>query len=363
MINTKLSDGKGTNKSVHLHQKNGDIGIVAYTQPIKEYDAIAAPFFNPTYGVEMAINAGFGGTPEVVHVGISDGVYWTGSQITPGGEINFNSGAQAHSGSVSVYMNRPDQDETWQFAKGSDMTMANYTAITMYIYVDNNWAAGDSTEFYGWDTDLGVQVGVAVALEDYFTFDDFDTWHKVTIPLTDMEIEAATTLDAFRMEAVSIQGQRPRWYIDDFQIEETGTPAEFTVSAANGTLFLLDELRFNIIDAYDPALADSNMPNLSYNKLLGEASLPNGLVLKRTSDGEVDFAITLNKLQDFINIGTTISDLFSDGTNTSLTLSFIYREPLVLDSRSNDTAIFTISDDLTGLISMRALLIGREEKI
>ena len=121
-------------------------------------------------------------------------------------------------------------NDVMQFAKGSDLTLANFTALTLRINVDKDWSPSDSIEIYAYDTGLNVEVGCRVKLEDYFTFGDFDIWHSLIIPLTDMEIEGATTVDAFRIRIVNKTGPSPVWYIDRFQLEQSGTPAIFALN-------------------------------------------------------------------------------------------------------------------------------------
>ena len=92
-----LLGGKGPNKPADTHQKNGDVGVIAYTQPLKELSPLNVPAINPTFGNQMARDAAFTGTPDVVHDGI-DSVAWTGTNIV-GARVTFNSTNQFHSGS------------------------------------------------------------------------------------------------------------------------------------------------------------------------------------------------------------------------------------------------------------------------
>ena len=357
----QITDGRGSGKFAHLHQKRDDVGTVTYTHPLREYTTTSIPFFNANKGVEMAINAGFSGTPEEVHDG-TDNAYWTGSQII-GAKVTFTSTGAANSGTKSVLVDNPSTNDTWQFAKGSDLTVSSYTAITMYINVEKDWSLGESIDLYGWDTGLAIEVGTRVALEDYFSELDFNVWHKLVIPLSSMGLTSGT-IDALRMEMVGTKvGKNPKLYIDDIQIEEVGTPVEYRVTPALETILHMTELRFNFIDAYDATLLSSSMPNLSYNKILNETQLSNGITISRTVDGSIDFSATITNVNDLLIAGASLTDAISDGVNTSVVFVRHFDPPFELDSRDNSFASITISDDLRGLISFTGLVVGKTEPI
>ena len=102
---------------------------------------------------------------------------------------------------------------------------------------------------------------------------------------------------------------------------------------------------------------------ISYDKIMGVNKLSNGLVFRRSEDNQIIFSFTITCLQDLYWVGLDTISKESDGTNTMLAIETNFAEPLIIDSRSNDFATLTLADDLSGLISARAVLIGVEEDI
>ena len=116
-IKSYITD-KATDQSaeVILNHKTDKRGLVVATFPYRTFENSVQFFSNPDYGVDMNKDASAGGTPVQVHNGI-DSALWTGTQIS-GVNVTFNSNAQAHTGSQSVYFNRCVVGNTIQFDKG-----------------------------------------------------------------------------------------------------------------------------------------------------------------------------------------------------------------------------------------------------
>lgn len=360
-INSYISDGKGTRKRAHLHQRNGDTGLVVFTEDLKEKEILFNPAFNPDFGIEMAIDASFSGTPELIHDG-TDTVAWTGTNIT-GTKVTFDSTDRANTGTKSVEVDNPALSNVWQFDRGSDVDLSNFVAISMFINVDKDWSDPESVTMYGWDTTSNTQVGDAVALEDFFNETDFDTWQKLSVPLADMALEGST-IDAIRMEmAVQDGGKNPKFYIDDMQLEEASGQAEFKVEAPIGTKYFIHEFRFTYIDAFTGTLNNNSMPALAYDKILNQAQLTTGILFTRVKSGVTLFSATIRDLSDSFKGGSTLINAISDGTNTSITLMTEFKQPVLLDSRNDDKISVTIADDLSGLISFTAIAIGETQQL
>jgi len=343
-------------KYAQLFERNKKIGQIVYTDELQQYDQFSTIALNDELGFEMAINAAFSGTPEIVHVGTSDGIYWTGSNIT-GTKASFDSTEQKYSGVASVKIDNPNLNDVWQFDKGSTLDPSNYIAISLWLYVDKDWSVGDSIEIYGWDTGVGLAVGTAVLLQDYVNEFDFDVWQKVIIPLDDFAFSGGT-FDALRMELIGKNGKAPKMYIDDFQFEEAGALATFSMKPRNGETFFVEAITLSFQDAYTGTLTGNSFKNLSPNKILSENKLTNGIQLNRIQDGETAFSATITCLSDAIQGGATIGDLFGDGTNAMLTLNITFSKPVELNDKDEDELNIVISDDLTGLTSFTALARG-----
>jgi hypothetical protein len=359
-IRVKPSGTSGDNGQLleqDMHVRNRDVGGVVYSAPLKEYTPESGAFVNVSAGVEMAIAGGFAGTPVIVNNG-GDTAAWTGSSIV-GTDVDFTSTERPRTGSSSVHVDGPNLSDTWQFAKGSNVDLNNYAAITLWINVDRRWGNGDDISFFGWDTNTGTQIGDTILLEDYIDVGDTDVWQEAVIFLEDMNLQDKT-IDAFRMQFTAQAGTAPEFFIDDFQIEETTTAVEFDLTPDIGKVFLVDEIRFNFVDAIDTTLLNASMPNLSYNQILGESQLNSGIFLQRTRRDVVEFGVSFRNINDFIRRGFDITTSFSDGTNTSITLGRRFTDYFTLDSREDDKIRIIITDDLSGLISFTAVALGKE---
>lgn len=359
-ISNLIEDGKGRGYKAHVHKRNGDKGIVVFTDVLHEQDTLFSFATNPVAGFEMAIDGSFGGTPELIHNGI-DSVGWTGSNVS-GTKITFNDTTQPQAGSNNVLVNRPVIGNVWQFDKGSDLTLSSWQAFSLYIYVASGWTAGNSIKIYGFDTGTGLQVGDSVLLEDYFNEQQFGSYQQLAIPLTDMNLNIGT-IDALRMEVVSKSGPGIVCYIDTFQVEETTGATAFKVEAPTGKKYFVDEFRFTYIDALDTTLASNSMPNLSYNQILGLTKLTNGIGFSRIKDGKAIFSASVTCLADSTRGGSTIENVFSDGTNTHITVATKFIAPVLLDARTSDSITVTVNDNLTGLISFTAVALGKTQNI
>jgi len=353
------TDHDGHKVAVAMHHKSDTPpGAVVYTEPYRELTPQFAPFINGEAGVNMNVDAAFGGAPEIVYNG-TDTVAWTGSEIV-GNKVTFDSTDRAHGGTKSVKVDNPALNDIWQFDKGSDLAVSGFVGITLFINIDKDWSEGDSVSLYAYDTGGAVTIGVPILIEDYLDEFDFDVWQAVSIPFTDLGI-SATNFDSIRMSLAGKAGgpgKAPKFYIDDMQIEQTGTPSEFKTSTPEGKKYFIKIIRLHLVDALSTALADNSMPSLSYNKLLGVSALTNGILLQRTHKGVVTFSVPLRQLSDFLNIGFSIKDTYSDGTNTGLVLEIEFPDSLVVMGGDNSFLSFGVSDDLSGLVSFRAVARG-----
>lgn len=284
-----------------------------------------------------------------------------GSDIT---KIDTNSAAgDLTATGQSVETNNPAVGDVMQFAKGSDITMANFTAISLQIFVVSDWAEGDSVEVVAYDTDLSAEVGTAIPLEAFFNFGDFNSWHAIAIPLTILDIEATTIVDAFRIRIVSKEGAKsPLFYIDKFQIEQTGTPITFVATTPVNTTFHITEIRLALADDVTSTVANGTMEGLSFDKILGVAKLANGITFRRIENRQVNFSVTFVQLGDFLATGSNLINHISDGTNTFITLLIEFPEPIILTGNPAENFLaFTISDDLSGLLRFTAAARGAVE--
>lgn len=354
-----LSDKSGS--PIVVNKEPGeDNGLVVATRPHKIFTNKTPFFFNTTYGIDMNVNPGSSGTTVGVHNGIDD-AYWTASDIVGGVKSDFNNSTQANNGSNSIQINNAPLNNEWQFDRGSDLDMNSYKSLTMYIYVDKDWAENDSISLYGWDTGTSLQVGNKVLLQDYFNWGVFDTWHKINIPLSHMgALSSYTTLDAFRMKIEVRDGLSPIFYIDDFWVNETGDPVVYIVEPDIGSWYHVESIKMTIADGHTGIVTvagnteNASLPGLPYNKLLSLAALDSGITFT-VEDGNVpQFGGTVKQLIDIIQFpGSEVVGYGGDGTNSWLSLIFKMTEPFLLKSEKSHKMSLTVSDDLTDLLFMR----------
>jgi len=328
--------------------------LAVATRPMIVYDNAIKFFTNDTEGVNMNVNAGFSGTPEKIHDG-TDSTLWTATDIVGGGKTTFNSADRNHTvaGALSIKVDNSPVGDVYQIAKGSPMNMPDYTALTMWINVDKDWKLGDVVEMHGWDTALGVQVGVAIDLKDYFAYLDYDVWHKLTIPLTDMGISGSTTLDSFRVEQVAKEGKSPKYYLDDVQLEEVGIPFRYELKADKSTWLHVDSLSIIVVARIPSTITGASMPYLSYNTLLG-TTLISGLTYSRKKEDKTVLSLQIKNIADILELPqASITSLGSDGVDTFLKIDQVLTAPLILKPEEDDILSYTVNDDLSGLTRFR----------
>lgn len=275
-------------------------------------------------------------------------------------KIDTSDGTNLPGTAQAVFIDAAQVGNTWQFAKGSDITVSNFTAISGFINIDKQWAAGDSIEVYGFDVGVG-EVGNRVKLEDFINETDFDEWQAFVLPLSTLGLTAGT-IDALRFEVITKSGSAPVWYLDDLQVEQTGTPATFKVTTPVGTKFHINEIIVRVEDAFDSTLANATVPNIPINALLGISELTNGIVLRLVQKGITTLSTTLRNLGDFLANGAVLQSVTGDATNTGFTLHIAFRELLILEGGAeNNFLSFTINDDLSGLTRFTAFALGSIE--
>ena len=363
MLKSIITDPQtGISAAVDNHDEPS--GLIVATRPLKVMENSIEFFLSDEYGADMNVNVSYGGTPDQVHNGTDD-TLWTGSDIVGGGKSTFNSTDQNHTdgGTKSIKIDNAPVNDIWQFAKGSDINCAGYTAISLWLYVDKDWKANDSISIYGWDTGTNTQVGNEIFLEDYFSYDTYDIWQKVILPLSDMgALALSTTCDALRMKMEAKEGAKaPKFYIDDIQFEQTGTPAQYILRPNVGTWLHVDSFTFSLVDAYPGTVLNGTMHCLPYNAFLGVTPTV-GLTYQRVHGGLVVYSETIKSTIGLLSLaGTRIESTGSDGTNTFFTATAVHAAPFILKHENLDYLSFTVNDDLSGLLHMRINAACREE--
>ena len=371
-IKSHITD-PNTGKIARVDATEGECrALVTATRPLKIFKNKIEFFTNPTFGVDMNRNVGFGANPEEIHNGLNN-VYWTASAIS--GIWTFNAAAPgAGHGTQSIDCRSTVDTDTAQFVRpAGNISLDGYTSITGFIWLTTWDNRGTKhVQFYGWDATGNAQVGVIVNIDDYINIGTIGAWQKFTIPLADMGL-TGLTLNAFRIMTVDIlAGLAPDYYLDDMQIEEAGgagdssTPIEFKVEPAKEKWLHIHGFTIIMADnSYDSTgTGTETLPAIPYDQLLGVAALANGVVFQGIIDDEITFAVVLRQLSDLMQVpGTKIdaSGAAVDGTDTWITIGVNFTHPTILKSEHLDRITATVSDDLSGLDLFRVAAYGGEE--
>ena len=362
MWKTYLSDSSG--KDVAINADPGESrGLVVATRPHKTYTTQTIFATNPTYGRDMNKNAAYTGTPILVHDG-TDTTAWTMSEPV-GTKWVADSTAQYYADAKSLTFNNGSVGAIMQVINntgpGTDIAMSGYAAITMWIYVGNDWGVGVSFSIYAHLN--GAMVGNKVFLEHYFNSLRYNVWQYINIPLTDMGI-GALSIDAFRIQNESRDGsQSPQFWIDEWYIQQTGAKIDYTVQPSPGTWFHVESIQITFADAYSADNADSTMPHLSYDKIL-DMTPTTGYILRILVQGVIVSEVRFITLLDILSYPyTTITNHVSDGTNTLITIAKKYPidNSFILKFEEDQKLVFTIEDNFSQLLAFRMGVQGHVE--
>lgn len=350
----------GTNTKPAEVRKANDYpaGLFVYTREYRQSlnTFRTAPFINPVNGANMAVDAAIGGTPVGIHNG-TDSILWTASALS--GVWNFASTAQAHTGTKSIDATGTLNSNQALIQGGSTVDMTNYAAISGWIYI-TAWP-NQGTKDVRLQTRLaGTLLGNTVDLSTYIDVNELNVWQKFIVPKADLGLNGSTIDELIITTIDGGAGDAPDYYLDDIQIEETGGGVVYSVKPTDGSLFEVHSISLFMADA----LTGNYPNNISYNKLLNLASLPNGVSFNASEKGEVVFSSSFRDFADVMELPTSHIQGGSDGTNTWIKITYDLRDSyLTLDPRTNDSMRVVLNDDLTGLLRFRMLAHGLDELI
>jgi hypothetical protein len=328
------------------------VALEVATRPALHYIPRSIFFSNPTFGVNLNQNAAFGGTPDGIHNG-TDSVLWTASALS--GAWDFASTAQSNSGTRSIDATSTTNGDQALFSRSSAVSSASYTAISGFVYLTTFNATRHEIQITL--RLAGANSSLTLDITDFVDVGQLDTWQKWVIPFD--TILPTGSIDELLIQTVRASGNQPDYYLDDIQLEETGSIV-YTCEPARGVRYEFDTLELFLVDALDTTLLNGTMPNLSYDKILGLPALSGGINLRLTTESEVRFSGTFSDLGDILFAAFEIIDIGCDGTNTFLKLRAKLSDFVVMRSESRDKIELTLSDNLSGLLRFRANIRGRE---
>lgn len=331
--------------------------IYTITDPLVVLTSDTIPFLNANFGIAMNQDASFGGTPTVIHNG-GDSVAWTGSNIV-GNKVNFASVVQAFEGTASVEINNASLNDIWEFDNGSAINPANHVAVTMEVYIDKDWSAGDSIKMYGWDSVAGMATE-GVLLEDHINEFTFGEWQAMVVSLADLGLNGNE--DGIRFEVAGIDGKGPRFFLDKMQLEETGNPIVYRATIPKNRRYHANGIRVTMTDDIAGTVTGGTMPGLAHDQFLGVTSLLNGILFQLVQDGEVTGSFNAQNLGQWLSQGVIITNAISDGTKTLMTAEIEFDGPIILQGIENsDFMEITIRDNLSGLTGFIIQALGSVE--
>lgn len=359
IVNVRLKGSPGAGKPLidaHIHPfetVNGiHHGLVSLTRELLELNPGIKPFLNENFGNAMNQNIGFSGNPLLIFDGVGAG--WTSSIIA--GDWDFTD-----AGKVSITTANNNDQALWDGSDGAygSTDMNDYTALTGLVDLDifspiNN---GMIVQFLF----QGATVGNSVNLNDIIDTGIF-TEQSFAIPKAVFGL-TTQTIDQMTILIERTGGAKPTIKFDNFQWQETGTPATFKVTTPLGTRFHITELRLRLTADIDSTLSNNSMPNIDYNTILGVPKLTNGIVFSRLQKGKVSFAVSLKCLDDFFATGSNLIISTGNASKLGITLVVEFPKPIILegDDGSNFFA-FTIADDLSALTRFTGFARGAIEE-
>lgn len=396
--------------------------LISTTDPV--VTPFTRPFSNDTLGVEMAQNVTFSGNATIVHAGVNSGAALTGtttgttsSHLIDSGETfsgiavgmsvkNTTSGNEyALVTVVSVNDLTLDADifvsgenyeinpiwvgtatsGTWNFADSGKITITsadNNDIAEFENDTNQQWDVSKVTDFTGKiDLDVynssqntitfqfnlnGTPVGSAIALNDFI---DTGNFAEQSFVISHAEFQFATNIiNGLTITIGRSAGAKPTVKFDDMQWEEIGESITFTVAAVENEIIRINEIIFSFTDditgiaAVSGATENATMIALAYNKILGLTKLANGLTFRRIEDNKVVITLTFRQILDFTRAGAVIDTTpYGDGTNTVVTLTVRFPEPVILYAISGDFMALTVNDPMNGLISFTTFARGTIE--
>jgi len=358
-IEVYQADGEGKNgrAAVVRPYKGIPNGPITYTHPFANDISAGQPFINPVYGVDMAQNGQFGGTPDGVHNG-TDSALWTGTNLA-GTNFVFDSTTQKKSGTKSVDGVGTNNNNEALFTRSSVINGANYIALTGWIYIIDWSTAGTEKEVQIRNRIGGVDIGDALNLSDFINKGLFNTWQKFTVNIDLFNIGPAD-FDELVVKTVDIGGgSAPSYFLDDIQWENDATGSlSYGLFVPKGFEFFLEEITFAAAGPLDSRLADGTHANIPYDKFVGE-TMDIGVLLQVQSNAGIFNAAIFGNHIEFMSTPNMEFQSGGDGTNTWVVYRTRYSTAPSLKGDANGVFQIVINDDLSNLLYFRSIARGK----
>lgn len=418
-VKSHIEDIKSKRTLPVVEAKNAlDSGIIAYVEDARTFTPRFKPFINDTYGNDMTqdFTTGSGGTSNVVfsngsitstsfslgqvtitsaNHGLSngtsvtidgttsyDGSYGVTNVATNTFEITAGSGTDPETGTWAGGWVQTFSAGTWSntgsllnltdgnnndiatLTNDSDLDVSSYDQITGSITL-SQYNANQNNLLFKFTDSSDVLIGNEINFDDYVN-PVVTTAQTFTIPKGDMELGTRTNIRKAVLTVERAGGPRPDLTIAQILFEGTAVGSAgvqtYSVDPTPNTIFYATELRIQFTNNVTSTVTNGTVAGIDYSTLLG-VTATNGLnFIFERNDINVFSAIS-KTTSDLIYSGSTISDVISDGTNTTIIFSTIFAHPAELDSRNGDNIRVVLSDDFSSFLEMRMGLKGKEERI
>lgn len=348
-LKSRIIDPSTGAEAAVVHDHHNKPALLVATRPYKSYNIYSDWFTNPTHSNQIAQNVGFSGTPEVIY---DENDNWTTSSVT--GSWIFNSTSSPHGGIYCIDGYSTGNNDEMKLVRSSDLTMSSVVAVTGYVYI-GAWSTSGTKELgIKFANSSGSTVGNRVNVGEYINKYSFGTWQQFNIPISNFGA-SGLGIRELRFDTVDLGPGNPiDFRLDDIQLEESGGGLTYTLNPPTGSLAYLREIRGTFIDEWTGNATNGDMPNLSYNKIVGLDNLVNGIIFRIYSGGMLASSYTVNNISDMLSqTGSEIVTAFQDDTNTFLSISWKFPRSILLHSSLDDKIDITIQDNMSGLISLK----------
>ena len=411
-VKVGIEDGFGTGLTAHVHKFPGTdskhAGVLVLTEPFRDKLTTVTPLLSETFGADMNQNVTFSGNPELIFDGQStsadtgttssasagnlvdvgqnfettvtvgmgvhnstDDTYAHVDTVTDNENLaisvdimdnaevyavgNFwiptaNAGDWDFSDSTKVTITAANSGDSATFDDGGTIDMSGFTAITGKIDLDTY---NDSTHSILIQFGLaGVPLGSSVNLNDYIDTGDFAE-QSFVIPKADLGI-STSTVDEMTITMIRTGGAKPTVKFDDFQIEQTGSPAAFSYRPSSTQRVKLISIKI--------VFADNVTATSSYNALFGVSALSIGINVIAQSLGKTVFSGNFNRLIDFLQVANSTFEESVGAADSWMSINVPFNDnQVVLQGVDGDNITFTVNDNLSGLAFFRAFVTVTED--
>jgi len=206
---------------------------------------------------------------------------------------------------------------------------------------------GGSVFRVGWLDDTNNLIGNSVLVENYAASNmDLDVWQKVTIPISDFELDATVQKLAMRFTGTFDQG----YFIDDIELVPAGAggPYQYRIAAPANTRYHVSKIALVI---------SSSDTGWDSNKFATLTALTNGLLLRQGNIVSNELIWKINSQQNVDLFGQFYpAERVPFGNSRQLTTFQLKPEKSSIIVTDEEVIEFLVRDDFSTLDHMRAYM-------